>query len=110
MVECNTAVVTAAALNGEKLFTYTQPNGETFKVRLWGDEFFAYQETEDGYLVVRDPRKGFFCYAQVLPDGSDIVSTDVNVGHPKPAGLMPKQRLAKLGTLAPSPTKGKLEL
>jgi M6 family metalloprotease-like protein len=84
----------AAPYSGET-FTYSQPNGETFKVRLWGDEFFAYQETEDGYLVVRDPHKGFYCYAQVLPDGSDIISTGVRVGHAKPAGLKPKQRLAK---------------
>lgn len=77
-----------------KAFTYSQPDGEKFTVRLWGDEFFAYHETEDGYLIVQDPRTGIFCYANVTARGGDIVSTGVRVGRARPPGLHPKQRLA----------------
>lgn len=82
----------AAPYFGEA-FTYRQPDGETFQVHLYGDEFFAYQETVDGYLVVHDPNNGLFCYAKVTPDGSDIISTGVRVGQAKPAGIKSKQRL-----------------
>lgn len=75
-------------------FTYRQPDGEEFRVRLWGDEFFAYQETEDGCLVVRDPRTRDFCYAKVTPDSRNIVSTGVRVGRALPPGLKPKERLS----------------
>lgn len=84
----------AAPYFGES-FTYRQPDGEEFEVRLFGDEFFAYQETADGYLVIRDLQSGFFCYAKVTPDGAGMVSTGVRVGQAKPAGLDPKQRLGK---------------
>lgn len=82
----------AAPYNGET-FTYSQPGGATFQVRLWGDEFFAYQETLDGYLVIRDDVSGFFCYARVTPDGTDIVSTGIRVGARVPPRLARKQRL-----------------
>lgn len=91
----------AAPYTGER-FTYRQPDGETFSVRLWGDEFFAYQETDDGFLVVRDPKKGFFCYAKVTPGGGDIVSTGVRVGRAKPPGLRRKGRLAPGAAFAKS--------
>ena len=84
----------AAPYFGET-FSYQQPDGETFQVRLYGDEFFAYQETEDGYLITRDPKTGFFCYAKVTPDGSKLLSTGVRVGRAKPAGLQIKQRFAE---------------
>ena len=89
----STGMLLAAPLSGES-FTYNQPDGQTFKVNLFGDEFFAYQETEDGYLIIRDKDNGSFCYAQVTPDGASIISTGVKVGQPKPLGLKPKQRLA----------------
>ncbi len=77
----------AAPHFGEEEFTYQQPDGESFQVRLYGDEFFAYVEKVDGFLVIRDPNNGLFCYAKVTPDGSDIISTGVRVGQAKPAGL-----------------------
>ncbi|MCH7226945.1 M6 family metalloprotease domain-containing protein [Haloferula sp. A504] len=85
--------VHAAPYDGEA-FTYRQPDGEAFQVRLYGDEFFAYQQTDDGHLVIRDPESGFFCYAEVTPDGTRLVSTGVRVGANKPPGLQPGQRLA----------------
>ncbi|NQT91726.1 MAG: hypothetical protein HQ559_03120, partial [Lentisphaerae bacterium] len=60
--------VLAAPYEGKR-FTYHQPDGSTFTVRLWGDEFFAYQETENGYLVKRDPKSGAFRYAATTKNG-----------------------------------------
>jgi hypothetical protein len=82
----------AVPYNGET-FTYHQPDGSAFQVRLWGDEFFAYQETLDGYLVIRDPASREYCYARVAPSGTDIVSTGVKVGLPVPPGLARHERL-----------------
>lgn len=88
------ALQTAAEPYEGKLVQYRQPDGTTFDVRLWGDEFFAYQETEEGYLVVRDPQSKQFCYARVTADEDNIVSTSVRVGQRPPPGLARKQRLA----------------
>ena len=46
----------------------TQPDGTSLTIRLHGDEYFNYATTEDGYMVVKDPR-GFYVYAQVLKNG-----------------------------------------
>ena len=35
--------------------TKTQPDGSTITVRLVGDEFFSYWETEDGKLALEQP-------------------------------------------------------
>jgi len=39
----STGMLLAAPLSGES-FTYNQPDGQTFKVNLFGDEFFAYKK------------------------------------------------------------------
>ncbi|MBA4387017.1 MAG: hypothetical protein C0404_03490 [Verrucomicrobia bacterium] len=54
-------------------FTYSQPDGTTFKIRLFGDEFYAVEETLDGYVVVRDTNTWFFCYAELDQDGKAFV-------------------------------------
>ncbi len=61
-------------------FTYYQPDGATFQIRLYGDEFYAVAETLDGYTIVRDPDTGMFCYARLSNDGNSLVSTGVSVG------------------------------
>ncbi|HEX5791418.1 MAG TPA: hypothetical protein VFY13_09690, partial [Luteolibacter sp.] len=91
----------AAPYQGES-FTYRQPDGEAFSVKLFGDEFFAYEETQQGHLIVRDPKNGEFCYAEVVDNGTNIVSTGVRVGHPVPNGLKPKQRLTPAAVMAHS--------
>ncbi len=82
----------AAPYNGQP-FAYQQPDGEEITIYVWGDEFLAYGEMEDGYIVTKDSKSGFFCYAKIKPDGSDVISTGVRVGRAKPAGLNPKLRL-----------------
>ncbi|MGI6459734.1 MAG: M6 family metalloprotease domain-containing protein [Candidatus Hydrogenedentales bacterium] len=65
---------------GDEVFTYRQPDGSTFGVRLYGDEFFAYQRTADeGREVVFDDATGFWCYAKLSADGRSFVSTGIPV-------------------------------
>ena len=35
------------------MITLTQPNAVSFTGRIWGDEFFFWAETEDGYRFVQ---------------------------------------------------------
>ena len=39
-------------------FTYYQPDGEAVQVRLYGDEFYAVEETLDGQVIVKNPPPG----------------------------------------------------
>ena len=69
----------AAPDNGTQIHTYHQPDGSTFGVKIYGDEFFAYERTLDGRHVIRDPETGYSCYAKLSDDGRSFVSTGVPV-------------------------------
>ena len=64
---------------GEETFMYHQPDGSSFPVKLYGDEFFAYQRTLDGYEVILDQSSGYWCYAKLNKDGRSFVSTGIPV-------------------------------
>ena len=49
--------------------TLTQPDGDSFEARLWGDENGHGWETTDGYTVVKNSRTQFWSYAE--KDGAD---------------------------------------
>jgi M6 family metalloprotease-like protein len=51
-------------------FTFTQPNGEKFKVRGWGDQSNARFETLDGFTVVRNPANGYYEIAERTYEGA----------------------------------------
>lgn len=76
----------AVPYSGDSL-AYEQPDRSRLEVRLFGDEFFAVQETADGYVVVRDPQTGFFCYAKVSDDGREYLSTGHVAGRTDPDSL-----------------------
>ncbi len=57
-------------------FTFIQPDGTPIKVVGWGDQHQAVFQTLDGYTVVKDG-KGFYCYAERGPDGSELVASRV---------------------------------
>ncbi|MCP4642030.1 MAG: M6 family metalloprotease domain-containing protein [bacterium] len=69
----------AAPYIGRETFTYRQPDGATFPVKLYGDEFFAYQETLDGYVILKDPASGYYCYAALGEGSGSFVSTGIPV-------------------------------
>lgn len=92
----------AIPYNGEQAYTYHQPDGSTFEVKLYGSEFFAYQRTLDGQEVIRDAKTGFYCYATLAADGRSFVSTGVPVvttSSPSPAAGL--TRASAAGVAAP---------
>lgn len=67
-------------------FEASQPNGQSIKLHIRGDEWFHWHEDPTGYTVVYD--KGRYAYAQLGPDNR-LVPTSLTVGvdNPKTAGL-----------------------
>ena len=70
-----------------------QPDGSAAEVRWFGDEFYHWMESPDGFTVVSDPQTGWLCYAEVSADGERLVSTGIRLGDLPPAGLDPGVRL-----------------
>jgi hypothetical protein len=81
-----------SAIFGEVL-SFPQEKGPEVKLRVFGDEFYARHETEDGYTVIYDESLGKFAYA-VLKDGH-FVSSGVDIGSRPPSGL--KQHMEESG-------------
>jgi hypothetical protein len=86
------------ALFGEKV-PLSQENGPDVELRVFGDEFYARYETDEGYTAVYDPARGLFYYAS-LRDGA-FVPTEAPVTGAAPPGLerglveVPSVRTAK---------------
>ncbi len=76
-----------------EVFDFTQPTGETVKVKIWGDEFYRVLESLDGYTLVRDPVTQEACYAVLSDDGNELVSTGVPLADTLPAGLALKRHI-----------------
>lgn len=68
-------------------FTFTQPDGTRLAVRGWGDQHNAVFETLDGYTVTRDPVTGFYQYAIVTPDETELRPMGVRPGVVDPQNL-----------------------
>ena len=73
-------------LDGEE-FRFTNPDGTEFPVRGWGDQFEAVFETLDGYTVVKDPESGYYHYATLSEDRSELVPSGTRVGQTDPQAL-----------------------
>ncbi len=59
-----------------------QPDETTFIGRIWGDEFFYWAETEDGYRFVQSG-DGWYYYATLNQDG-EFAPTSYKVGIDTP--------------------------
>ena len=64
-----------------------------FEMTRWGDEYYGWGETLDGYSVVRDPGSGMLSYARLADDGGTLVSTGVAAGESPPADLAKHVRI-----------------
>jgi len=64
------------------MITLTQPNDITFTGRIWGDEFFYWAETEDGYRFVQSSDE-YYYYAQ-LDENGEFTATEYKVGIDAP--------------------------
>ena len=63
-----------------------QPDGNSFRLHLRGDEYFSWTETEEGYAVLEDPADGFWKYAR--PDDAQAcfrIIPEAQVGSADPA-------------------------
>jgi M6 family metalloprotease-like protein len=76
-------------------FTFVQPDGTPLEVRGWGDQRRAVFETLDGYTVTKNPKSGFYEYAEVAADGQSLRSIGVAPGGADVAlAMRPHLRLA----------------
>jgi hypothetical protein len=73
-----------SAIFGE-LLSLSQENGPEVRLRVYGDEFYARRETEDGYAVIYDESLGKFAYA-LLKNGH-FISSGVDLSHKPPENL-----------------------
>ncbi len=73
-----------SAIFGE-LLNFSQENGPEVRLRVYGDEFYARHETEDGYTVIYDESLGKFAYARLLE--GHFVSSGVDISKRPPPGL-----------------------
>ena len=80
-----------------KEFTFTQPDGSALWVRGWGDQHQAVFETLNGFTVVQDPVTGYYEYADVTPDGEDLLPTGARprIASPANLGLTPGIRVKR---------------
>lgn len=61
---------------------WKQPNGVTFTARWWGDEFYYYMETQDGYRIVQG-NDDYYYYATLDESGEFAPSTNkVGIDNP----------------------------
>jgi immune inhibitor A len=66
------ALVAQAALAvpaHRNLVEFRQPDGRTFRARLWGDERHHGHETDEGFTVERDVSSGYWHYVRDVGDG-----------------------------------------
>ncbi|MCP5488507.1 MAG: M6 family metalloprotease domain-containing protein [Verrucomicrobia bacterium] len=59
--------------------SFRQPDGSDIKLRVFGDEFYAVTETDDGYVVVFDSGARAYFYGELIASGEEIVSSGVMV-------------------------------
>ena len=73
-----------SAIFGESM-SFDQENGPEVKLRVFGDEFYARYETEEGYTAIYDDDLGLFTYAR-LKDGR-FLSSGLDLSRSPPPDL-----------------------
>jgi hypothetical protein len=76
------SVITQAAPFDSGMRQWSQPDNTTFVARAWGDEFFWWMETEDGYRIVQG--SGDWFYYATLDENGEFAPTDARVGIDSP--------------------------
>lgn len=66
--------------------TWKQPDGTEFIAREWGDEFFNWFETDEGYAIIQDT-DGWYYYSKLDNRGEFSPSNKI-VGKHKPTGFV----------------------
>ena len=74
-------------------FTFTNPDGNTVRVRGTGNQYYAVFETLDGYTVLKDPDTGYYNYARLSDDKNRLVPAGPRVGDVDPQSLGLQRRI-----------------
>ena len=74
-------------------FTFTNPDGNTVRVRGTGNQDHAVFETLDGYTVLKDPDTGYYNYARLSDDKNRLVPAGPRVGEVDPQSLGLQRRI-----------------
>ncbi|RYD45893.1 MAG: hypothetical protein EOP85_08490, partial [Verrucomicrobiaceae bacterium] len=79
--------------------SWTQPNGNVVKLRVFGDENYGRTETPAGHTVVLEGMT--YYYAALSQDGKSLVATSTPADQQAPAGLakhtdLPKEQVGKV--------------
>lgn len=80
-------------------FIFTQPDGSKLEVKGWGNQEKAVFETREGFTVTRDPVTGYYQYAALSDDGTDLVPTghQAEKVNPRNLGLPTGLRTSRSG-------------
>lgn len=73
-----------SAIFGE-LMSFDQENGPEVKLRVFGDEFYARYETEEGYAAIYDEDLGLFTYARLK--AGRFISSGLDLSRSPPPDL-----------------------
>lgn len=85
------SAVAAAVPASSAVGLIRQPDGTVIQSRLFGDEFYHWNETDDGYVIMQGP-DGWWRYA-VKDASGDLAASPQRVGvDARPAGLPRKLR------------------
>jgi len=58
-------------------YKFSQPDGDSVSVRLFGDDLYIHAESFDGYTLIQDPEDGYICYAMVSADSAEYASSGI---------------------------------
>lgn len=79
--------------------TVTQPDGSTLDCLASGDEYHNWLHDKDNFTIIRDPKTGFYCYAEFMGDevvaGSAIAGKDSPQSRGIPTGVNISERAYK---------------
>jgi M6 family metalloprotease-like protein len=80
----------AVPYNGDE-FEFSQPDGSSVAVLLYGDELHIDAESPDGYTLIRD-LDGWICYAKLSANEKEYVSSGIHyTGKNTPPGSLKKK-------------------
>lgn len=66
---------------------FTQPDGQTIQLKVFGDEYYGRTETAEGYTVVYSAADRAYYYANPAAKGEDLTPSAVRADQPAPEGL-----------------------
>ena len=82
-----TALTACAVMADPEPRTVTQPDGSKVTLQLFGDEFFSYTLTRDGYQVVFNPLNKTWEFAALAPDRSVVPGGIVAANGKRPLAM-----------------------